>query len=104
MGTHVMLFTGVDLETNTDSNNDKTSEKAHRWRVENSWGADDDTGINGYYTMNDNWFDEYVFETVAPSEYLSEQAAAALKTDPVVLPPWDPMVSSRRKRGRRCAH
>ena len=107
MGTHVMLFTGVDLEKNVDISNDNTGDKkkhsgrAHRWRVENSWGTGRDTGIEGYYTMNDNWFNEYVFEIVAPSKYLSDKATAALSTEPVVLPPWDPMFSGRSRRRRR---
>jgi bleomycin hydrolase len=83
--THAMLFTGVDV---VDGN-------TRRWRVENSWG-DDRSGVKGYFTMNDNWFDEYMFEIAAPSKYLSDEMKEALKTTPVVLPPWDPMGSLAR--------
>jgi bleomycin hydrolase len=31
-----------------------------KWRVENSWG--DEKADKGFWTMNDNWFDEHVFE------------------------------------------
>ncbi|MBN17605.1 MAG: aminopeptidase [Euryarchaeota archaeon] len=79
--THAMLFTGVDV----------VDGKTRRWRVENSWG--DEGGRKGFYTMNDNWFDEYMFEIAAPSKYLTDQMKAALDTEPIVLPPWDPMGS-----------
>lgn len=83
--THAMLFTGVDV----------VEGQTRRWRVENSWG-DEKSGVKGYYTMNDNWFDEYMFEIAAPSKYLSEEMRAALDTTPVALPPWDPMGSLAR--------
>jgi bleomycin hydrolase len=78
--THAMLFTGVDL------GEDGT---ARRWRVENSWGSD--TGRDGFYTMNDSWFDEYVFEIAARRSALPPELQAALDTEPIVLPAWDPM-------------
>jgi len=79
--THAMLFTGVDVDKNG----------TRRWRVENSWGTSG--GIDGYYMMNDSWFDEYMFEIAAPKSYLSKEMVAALETTPVVLPAWDPMGS-----------
>ena len=81
MMTHAMLFTGVDV----------VNGRARRWRVENSWGGE--TGQKGYYTMNDSWYDEYMFEIAAPTSYLSEKMLAGLETEPVVLPAWDPMGS-----------
>ena len=51
--THAMLFTGVDV----------LDGDPRRWRVENSWGAE--RGKDGFYTMNDSWFDQYVFEIAA---------------------------------------
>ena len=77
--THAMLFTGVDL----------LDGKPRRWRVENSWGAD--RGQDGFYTMNDSWFEEYVFEIAARREALPDDLRAALAAEPVVLPAWDPM-------------
>ena len=83
---HVMLITGADWN----------GSEVSRWRVENSWG--EDAGNNGYYTMNDNWFEPNVFEIVVAPECLSENAKAALELDPIVLPPWDPMCNfSKRK-------
>ena len=81
MMTHAMLFTGVDV----------IDGKPRRWRVENSWGGD--TGQKGYYTMNDSWFDEYMFEIAAPKDYLTEKMQVGLETEPVVLSAWDPMGS-----------
>ncbi len=77
--THAMLFTGVDVVDGVP----------RKWRVENSWGAD--KGKDGFYTMNDSWFDEYVFEIAARREALPEELQAALGTEPIVLPAWDPM-------------
>jgi len=81
MMTHAMLFTGVDV----------VNGRPRRWRVENSWGQD--TGQKGYYTMNDSWYDQYMFEIAAPISYLNEKMQAGLETEPVVLPAWDPMGS-----------
>ena len=77
--THAMLFTGVDV----------VDGKPRRWRVENSWG--DKNGRDGYYAMNDSWFDEYMFEIAAPKSRLPESLQKALDDEPKVLPPWDPM-------------
>jgi bleomycin hydrolase len=77
--THAMLFTGVDL----------VDERPRRWRVENSWG--DEGGSDGFYTMNDNWFDEHVFEIACRRDRLSSELQAALDQPPIVLPAWDPM-------------
>ena len=77
--THAMLFTGVDVLDGV----------TRKWRVENSWGAE--RGKEGFYTMADSWFDEYVFEIAARRDALPEDLRAALDTEPIVLPAWDPM-------------
>lgn len=77
--THAMLFTGVDV---VDSG-------VRRWRVENSWG--EKAGVKGYFTMNDNWFGEYVFEIATRRDALPDELQAALDPEPIVLPAWDPM-------------
>ena len=53
--THAMLFTGVDVVDGSP----------RRWRVENSWGTKE-SGDKGFFTMNDNWFDDYMFEIASP--------------------------------------
>lgn len=77
--THAMLFTGIDTD----------GEQIRRWRVENSWG--EKAGVKGYFTMNDNWFGEYVFEIATRKDALPKELQAALDLEPIVLPAWDPM-------------
>ena len=88
MMTHAMLFTGVDV----------VDGKPRRWRVENSWGSED-SGEKGFYTMNDNWYDEHMFEIAAPRDYLTDEMKSGLEGDPIVLPAWDPMGSLAREEG-----
>jgi bleomycin hydrolase len=82
--THAMLFTGVDV----------VDGDTRKWRVENSWGTD--KGNDGFYTMNDSWFDEYVFEIAARRGAIPEELRQALGAEPIVLPAWDPMGSLAR--------
>jgi bleomycin hydrolase len=77
--THAMLFTGVDVLDGCP----------RRWRVENSWGTD--LGQDGFYTMDDSWFDQYVFEIAARKSALPADLQRALDAAPIVLPAWDPM-------------
>lgn len=77
--THAMILTGVDL----------VDGEPRRWRVENSAG--DKYGREGFYTLNDNWFAEHVFEIAARKDYLPANLRAALDLEPNVLPAWDPM-------------
>jgi bleomycin hydrolase len=77
--THAMLFTGVDVLDGV----------TRRWRVENSWGSE--RGKDGFYTMNDSWFDQYVFEIAARRDALPAELRQALDAEPIVLPAWDPM-------------
>ncbi len=78
--THAMVLTGVDLGEDG---------KPLSWRVENSWG--DRFGDKGYLTMSDAWFDEYLYEITIYKKYLPAELLQALETEPIVLPPWDPM-------------
>ena len=77
---HAMLFTGVDLDE---------AGQPCAWRVENSWG--DEPGDSGFFTMDDQWFTDNVFEVVVPKSALPEDLAAAVDSEPIVLPAWDPM-------------
>ena len=78
--THAMVFTGVDLDD---------TGKPLKWRVENSWG--DKIGDKGFLVMSDAWFDAYMYEIVVDKRFVPEALLPILETDPVVLPPWDPM-------------
>lgn len=79
--THAMLLVGVD--------EDPSGAGYRRWRVENSWG--DEVGAKGFFTMDDDWFTEYVFEVVVKKSALPAELSAALDQAPLVLPAWDPM-------------
>ena len=80
--THAMVFQGVNLDENG---------RPDRWRVENSWGKD--AGVDGYYVMGDEWFDEYTYQIVVNKKYLTDEQRAQLEQSPVELEPWDPMGS-----------
>lgn len=77
--THAMVFVGVDT----------LEGKPTKWLVENSWG--DKKGDKGYWTMYDEWFDEYVYKVIINKKYLPKRVLDILKTEPIELPPWDPM-------------
>lgn len=78
---HAMAFVGVDVADD--------GETTRRWRVENSWG--DEIADNGYFTMDDAWFDEFVYEVAVPKSMLPAEYAKALEEPAIVLPAWDPM-------------
>ncbi len=86
--THAMVLEGVNLD-----------EAGHPtlWKVENSWGADH--GRNGFDTLSDAWFDEYVYQVVVDKKYLTDEERATYEAEePTVLAPWDPMGSLARTR------
>ena len=82
--THAMVFTGVDVLDGV----------TRRWRVENSWG--DQIADKGFFTMNDSWFDQHVFEVAVHKDRLPAELLAVLDSEPIVLPAWDPMGSLAR--------
>jgi len=43
--------------------------------------------------MTDEWFDEYMFRLVIHKKYVSQKVLDILKSEAVMLPPWDPMFS-----------
>ena len=77
--THNMVFTGIDM----------AGDKPRKWLVENSWG--DKPGKKGYFTMLDEWFDNYVQVIVVPKKYIPGNLMSVFQTEAEVLPPWDPM-------------
>jgi bleomycin hydrolase len=79
--THAMVFTGVHIQNG----------KPVRWKVENSWG--EERGEKGFFMMSDSWFDEYTYQVVLNTKYLSARLKRQLEIKPVLLPPWDPMGS-----------
>lgn len=81
--THAMVLEGVNLDADG---------RPTLWKVENSWGKDH--GRNGFDTLSDAWFDEYVYQVVVDRRYLSDEERAAYDTEEArVLAPWDPMGS-----------
>ena len=80
--THAMVLQGVDIDE---------ANLPIRWCVENSWG--DDKGSEGYFSMGDNWFDEYVYQIVINKKYLEAEVLKAYESEPILLEPWDPMGS-----------
>ena len=79
---HAMLFVGVNVL------DDQT---ADRFKVENSWGKE--KGKEGYYIMDADWFDNYVYEVVINKRYLSNEEISWYEQEPIKLKPWDPMGS-----------
>jgi bleomycin hydrolase len=75
-----MALVGVD--TTTDG-------KTTKWLLENSWGKD--RGHNGFLTMKDKWFDEYMFRLVVHKKFVSDKVLNIFKQKPTNLPPWDQM-------------
>ncbi|WP_370465969.1 C1 family peptidase [Bifidobacterium indicum] len=78
---HAMAFVGVDVADDGTTTN--------RWRVENSWGGD--IANQGYFTMSDDWFTEYVYEVAVPKAMLPEEYRRAFDQPAIMLPAWDPM-------------
>ncbi|MFC0266384.1 C1 family peptidase [Alloscardovia macacae] len=76
---HAMAFAGVDAD----------GETTNRWRVENSWGTE--IADKGFFTMDDPWFDEFVYEVAVPKSMLPAEYQAAVEEEPLMLPAWDPM-------------
>lgn len=58
---HWMTITGVQIDNGISK----------RWKVEDSYG--DKEKVNGYYIMNDNYFDKYVFTIIIHKKYLSKK-------------------------------
>lgn len=76
---HGMSLVGVNILA--DGSIDK-------WLLENSWGEE---GHDGFLIMTDDWFSEYMFRLVIRKDYIDAETLGILDTEPVFLPPWDPM-------------
>lgn len=83
--THAMVFTGLDA----------VDGRVRKWRVENSWG--DESGDDGFLAMQDDWFDDYVFQIVVPTSTIPPEILAQARAHEITeLPLWDPMGSVAR--------
>lgn len=77
---HAMLLIACDTDEN---------DVPVKWELENSWGST--SGHNGYLTLTDEWFSEYMFRLVINRKYLSSKAIGSLDQKPILLPVWDYM-------------
>ena len=59
------------------------------FKVENSWG--DEPGKNGFFVMNEAWFDENVYQIVVNRKYLTKKQQDIYDGELKHLEPWDPM-------------
>ncbi len=75
---HVMLITGVHIE----------DDKAVRWKIEDSYG--DKVHKDGYYIMNDNFFDDFVIEVIIDKKHLSKDQLDILSQDPILFDVTEP--------------
>lgn len=75
---HIMTFTGVNLIDN----------KPQRWKIEDSYGNKEK--VNGYYIMNDNFFNEFVLSVVIDKKYLSQEQLQLLEQEPIEFEIEDP--------------
>lgn len=78
---HAMMIVGVAFKNNIP----------FKWKIENSWGTD--IGNKGFWVMSDTWFDQFTYQVVINKKYLSNEELEALKAEPIMLKPWDPMGS-----------
>ena len=78
--THAMTLTAVDLDANG---------KPTKWKVENSWGADN--GFSGCFIMTNDWFNEYMFRLVVNKKYVPENILREFDQKPTMLTPDDPL-------------
>lgn len=76
---HGMALVGADTDEN---------DKPIKWLLENSWGK---KGFEGHLIMSDEWFDEYMFRLVVLNKFVDPDILKILDTEPIMLPPWDPM-------------
>jgi bleomycin hydrolase len=80
-----MVFTGVDI--------DPDSGDVRKWRVENSWGKGKrgDKSHDGFISMSNSWFREYVYQVVISVDALDPNLVEYVQTTKHItpLPNWD---------------
>ena len=77
--THAMTMVGVDV----------VNGKPRQWKIENSWGSK--VGEKGYFVMDDNWFDEYLFKVVVKKQYVPEKLVKIWEGKATPVEAWDSM-------------
>lgn len=80
---HAMTIVGVDLNEDTL--------KPKKWKVENSWGYENNGGC---YTMTQEWFEEFGYNVVIHKQFVDNKIMklyTKAKNNPVKLPMFDPM-------------
>lgn len=75
---HAMTFCGVHL----------LEDKPIRWKIEDSYG--DKEKVNGYYIMNDNFFNEFVLSVVIDKKYLSKEQLSLLEENAIDIEVEEP--------------
>lgn len=87
--THAMVITGANTSKSSCL---EDGTKVNNWEVENSWSSSGPS--NGYYSMSDKWFDEYVYEVAIKKDALNDAEKKILTGEfKKELDPWDPMGS-----------
>lgn len=76
---HCMTICGVNLLEDV---------KSQRWKIEDSYG--DEKKFNGYYIMNDNYFNEFLLQAVINKKYLSKEQLEMLNQDEIEFEINDP--------------
>ena len=68
------------------------NDSVNSWEVENSWSSNGP--VDGYYSMSDKWFDEFVYEVAINKDLLNDQEKEILNGNvEQEFDPWDPMGS-----------
>lgn len=75
---HAMTFCGVHL----------LEDRPMRWKIEDSYG--DKEKVNGYYIMNDNFFNEFVLSVIIDKKYLSSEQLKLLEENSVDIEVEEP--------------
>ncbi|MGO2238176.1 MAG: C1 family peptidase [Lactobacillus helveticus] len=77
--THAMTLVGVDV----------VDGKPRQWKIENSWGAK--VGEKGYFVMDDDWFNEYLFKVVVKKQYVPDKLVKIWEGEATPVEAWDSM-------------
>ena len=59
-----------------------------RWKLEDSYGSNEK--VNGYYVMNDNYFDEFILQAIIGKKYLSKEQLEMFNQDAIEFEINDP--------------